>query len=241
MEERTRQLELANKELESFNYSVSHDLRSPLRVIAYMSGELKADFADKMDSSAMELVDRIVSASDKMSHLIEDLLQLSRLTQRTLKSEKVDISRIAVDFMSELSLSDTNRNVSTLIENDLTVSGDSNLLRIAIENLLRNAWKFTRKAPQPVISIGKLNYDNVPVYFVKDNGVGFDMKYADKLFAPFQRLHSEAEFPGTGIGLATVQRIIYRHDGQIWAHSSPEQGATFYFTIQASKPADFTV
>jgi two-component system sensor histidine kinase/response regulator len=239
VEERTRQLELANKELESFNYSVSHDLRSPLRVISYMSGELKAEFSDKMDASALELVDRIVAASDKMSHLIEDLLQLSRLTQRVMKSEKVDISRISVDFISELSTSDINREVSTAVEPNIIASGDSNLLRIAMENLLRNAWKFTRKTPKPSISIGKLNCSNTPVYYVKDNGVGFDMKYADKLFAPFQRLHSDSDFPGTGIGLATVQRIIYRHDGQIWAQSAPGQGTTFYFTIQAAKPADF--
>ncbi len=241
VEERTRQLEFANKELESFNYSVSHDLRSPLRVISYMSGELKAEFADKMDASALELVDRIVMASEKMSHLIEDLLQLSRLTQRVLKSEKVDISRMAVDFISELSSSDISREVSTAIEPNLITNGDSNLLRIAIENLLCNAWKFTSKAELPTISIGKVNDSSTPVYYVKDNGVGFDMKYADKLFAPFQRLHSDTDFPGTGIGLATVQRIIYRHDGQIWAHSKPGQGATFYFTIKAAKPTDFTV
>ncbi len=241
VEERTRKLELANKELESFNYSVSHDLRSPLRVISYMSGELKTEFADKMDESAMELVNRIVAASDKMAHLIEDLLQLSRLTQRVIKSEKVDISRIAVEFISELSSSDIEREVTTAIEPNLSTCGDNNLLRIVIENLLRNAWKFTKKTPKPSITIGKIDYSNTPVYYIKDNGVGFDMKYADKLFAPFQRLHSEADFPGTGIGLATVQRIIYRHDGQIWAESAPGKGATFYFTIQAAKPTGFTV
>jgi len=229
--ERTAQLENANKELESFSYSVSHDLRSPLRGIDGFSLALLEDYHDKLDETGRDYIDRIRTATLKMDRLIDSLLRLSRISRIEMNFEEVNLSFIVQEIANSLTETDSSRNVSFLIPENIITSGDPNLLKIVFENLLSNAWKFTSRNDTTVIEFGTLKENSKTVYYIRDNGVGFDMKYVDKLFSAFQRLHSEKEYPGVGVGLSTVQRIIRRHHGDIWAKSQLNEGTTFYFTL----------
>ncbi len=242
--ERTAQLEATNRELEAFAYSVSHDLRAPLRSIDGFSLAVLEDYGDKLDAIGQDYLQRVRAATQRMDQLINDLLKLSRLTRGTLTYEPVNLSRLAEEVFIELHATEPDRHVNFCPEPNVVVQCDARLLRIALENLLDNAWKFTRYCEEAKIIFGTMPADSAPanealeekhpVYFVRDNGAGFDMAYADKLFGAFQRLHTEDEFEGTGIGLATVQRIIHRHGGHIWAKGEVGQGATFYFTLGAT-------
>ncbi len=232
--ERTAELNAANKELATFAYSVSHDLRAPLRSIRGFGQALQEDHGHRLDAEGQDYLARILAASQRMGQLIEDLLTLSRVTQSTLNREQVDLSAMARQIAAELTRQDPERSVRFTITPDLTASGDPRLLRIVLENLLGNAWKFTRSRPEARITFDETTEGDQTVYFIQDNGAGFDMAYADRLFRPFQRLHSAGEFEGTGIGLATVQRIIHRHGGRVWAEGEPGRGATFYFTLTAA-------
>jgi PAS domain S-box-containing protein len=230
--ERTAQLEAANKELESFAYSVSHDLRAPLRSIVGFSQILVEEHASKLDATALHYLERVGAASNRMGQLIDDLLELSRLSRSELLSQEVDLSRLAREILGALQQQDPGRSVTVTVAETCVVRGDRRLLRIALENLLGNAWKFTGKQESATIEFGCQEPEQGQrVCYVRDNGVGMDMAYADKLFTVFQRLHNLHEFPGNGIGLATVQRIIARHGGRIWATSVPNEGATLHFTI----------
>jgi hypothetical protein len=217
-------------ELEAFNYSVSHDLRAPLRPLVNFSELLLADYAEKLDAQAVHYLGRIRAAGVRMGQLIDDLLQLSRVGRAQLDSRPVDLAALVREIIAELRSDEAGREVDVVCPTEVSVDGDPGLLRIALENLLRNAWKFTRKKPDARIEFGVVR-NGTPTYFVRDDGVGFDPKYARRLFEPFHRLHSEAEFEGTGIGLAIVSRIFSRHGGRIWAESAPGQGATFRFTL----------
>jgi PAS domain S-box-containing protein len=225
------QLEVANSELDAFSYSVSHDLRAPLRSIDGFSAALLEDCADRLGETARDHLGRVRRASQRMAGLIDDLLALSRVTRATLTRERVDLSTLARQICSELRQRDPTRDAEFLIPTDIVSEGDPHLLRIALENLLGNAWKYTARTPQAVIQFGAAENNGSHSYFVRDNGAGFDMRYAEKLFGAFQRLHSAGEFEGTGIGLATVQRIIHRHGGRVWAEGAVGHGATFYFTL----------
>lgn len=229
--DRTAQLETANKELEAFAYSVSHDLRAPLRALEGFSGALLSDYAAQLDEKGLHYLERIQQASQRMGQLIEDLLKLSRITRRELNRRQVDLGALASNIASELASQDPARQVETIIKDSMQVLADPDLMRIALENLLHNAFKFTAKCEHPRIEVGVLEKDPERIFFVRDNGTGFDMNYANKLFIPFQRLHSLQEYPGTGIGLVTVQRIVTRHGGRIWPEAQINQGATFYFTL----------
>lgn len=226
--ERTIQLEAANKELEAFAYSVSHDLRAPLRAINGFSQALVEDYGDELDDVAQDYIERLRRASQRMGQLIDDLLTLSRVTRRELIIEKVNLSELAREIAQDLHELEPQRAVQFSIANNLYVEGDERLLRVMLENLINNAWKFTSQRNIARIEFG---CNAVGDYFVKDNGVGFDMAYEDKLFRAFQRLHTPTEFEGTGIGLATVNRVILRHGGQIWAQGEVDKGATFYFNL----------
>ncbi|MCG3115890.1 MAG: PAS domain-containing protein [Candidatus Manganitrophus sp. SA1] len=229
--ERTAQLEATNKELESFSYSVSHDLRAPLRGISGFSRVLLLRYADRLDPEGKDFLQRVDAASRRMGELIEDLLNLSRVTRSEIRKKPVDLTLLARSIAEDLQSSDPKRRVTFLIQEGLKASADPHLLRIVLENLLGNAWKFTSKHPTAAIELGRIEKNGKPVYFVRDDGAGFDMAYADKLFGAFQRLHSLNEFAGTGVGLASVQRIIHRHGGKVWAEGEVEKGATFYFTL----------
>ncbi len=229
--ERTAQLETTNKELAAFAYSVSHDLRSPLRSIDGFSQALLEDYAGDLDAQGQDYLQRVRNAAQRMGQLIDDLLQLSRLTRGEMRRTTVDLSALAQTIVSELHNTQPQHQVECLITPGLTANGDARLLRVVLDNLLGNAWKFTSKRTQTRIEFGVTEIEDESAYFVRDNGAGFNMAYADKLFGAFQRLHRMTEFPGTGIGLATVQRIIHRHGGQVWAEGAVEQGATFYFTL----------
>jgi light-regulated signal transduction histidine kinase (bacteriophytochrome) len=231
LRQQTSQLEAANQELEAFSYSVSHDLRAPLRSLDGFSQLLLEEYHDQLAGEGQDYVRRIQAASERMGQLIEDLLRLARVTQVEMRSEAVNLDELVRTIATELQWQEPTRQVTFVVADHLTVQGDEHLLRAALENLLNNAWKFTGKRSQARIEFGVLEQDGQPIYFVRDNGVGFNMAYADKLFNTFQRLHSATEFPGSGIGLATVRRIIQRHGGRIWAESSAEQGTTFYFTL----------
>ena len=232
--ERTAQLKAANKELEAFAYSVSHDLRAPLRSINGFSQALLEDYSDNLDDVAQDYLQRVRKASQRMGQLINDLLKLSRLTRGELHRTRVDLSAIAAEIIDDLQKAHPEREVNCDIAPHLIADGDARLLSVVLENLLGNAWKFTQKSEHAKIKVGRTEgkEDGQTAFFVHDNGAGFDMAYADKLFTPFQRLHRMTEFEGTGIGLATVQRIIHRHGGQVWAESEVGNGATFYFTLQ---------
>ncbi|MCH9007202.1 histidine kinase [candidate division KSB1 bacterium] len=231
VQQRTAELEAANKELESFSYSVSHDLLSPLRSINGFSHELMADYQQELDDKGKEMLKRIRAASKRMGILIDDLLSLSRISRHEMRRVEVDLSRAAHDIAAELQASVPARHVEFIIQPDIIVTGDPTLLRVLLENLLGNAWKFTAKHASAKIQFGQTDKEDMSVLFVSDDGAGFDMRYAGKLFKAFERLHHIGEFDGTGIGLATVQRIIGRHGGKIWAEGAVESGATFYFTI----------
>lgn len=229
--ERTAQLEAANKELEAFSYSVSHDLRAPLRSIDGFSLALVERYDSQLDDKGKHYLQRVRAASQRMGELIDDLLNLARVTRSQMQYRTVDLSAIVEAIAADLQ-QQPERQVEFIIASGIVAQGDSKLLRVVFENLLNNAWKFTSHQVSPRIEFGISSQpDGTTVYFVSDNGAGFDMAYADKLFGAFQRLHTEAEFPGTGIGLATVKRIILRHGGQVWAESAVDQGATFYFTL----------
>jgi PAS domain S-box-containing protein len=220
-----------NKELETFSYSVSHDLRAPLRTIDGFSQAVLEMYSDKLDDRGRDYLGRVRQGSQQMGQLIDDMLKLSRLTRGDLNLESdIDLSEMARDFADELRKREPERQVTFDIENGLLVRGDRRLLQAMIENLLDNSWKYTSKHPAAHIEVGKL--ESVAVYYVKDDGAGFDMAYADKLFGAFQRLHTGSEFPGTGVGLATAARIVHRHGGEIWAEGEVEKGATFYFTLE---------
>jgi light-regulated signal transduction histidine kinase (bacteriophytochrome) len=230
------ELTAVNKELETFSYSVSHDLRAPLRSIDGFSQALIEDCLDQLDESGHDHLRRIRTATQKMGQLIDDLLTLSRVIRSDMHRGPVDLSRVASHICTVLQQSHPERQVEFVIQTGLVAQGDTRLLQVVLENLLNNAWKFTAKREQAKIEFGLLSSETAEnistyTYFVRDDGVGFDMAYVDKLFSPFQRLHSVTEFPGNGIGLATVQRIVHRHGGELRAEGSLEQGATFYFTL----------
>jgi light-regulated signal transduction histidine kinase (bacteriophytochrome) len=223
--------EAANRELEAFSYSVAHDLRAPLRHINGFSVALLEDAADKLDAQARGHLSRIVAGAERMGQLIDALLALARLTRIDPRKDKVDLTQLAHAVIGQLRANEPERSVEFVVREGLVTQGDARLLHALLENLLGNAWKFTRQQPQPRIELGCEDTADVPVYFVRDNGAGFDMALADKLFAPFRRLHKATEFEGTGIGLATVQRIARRHGGRAWAEGSEGHGATFRFTL----------
>ncbi len=231
VEQRTAELSAANKELESFSYSVSHDLRSPLRSIDGFSQALADDYEDKLDPAAKGHLQRIRTATQKMGVLIDDLLNLSRVTRAEMKHEPVDLSAMAVSIASEYMKRNEQRQVEWSIKDGMQAFGDTRLLQIVLDNLLGNAWKYTSKHALAKIEFGQEQYNGAMAYFIRDDGAGFDAEYSSRLFGAFQRLHGAAEFPGTGIGLATVQRIVLRHGGKVWAEGAVEKGATFYFTL----------
>jgi PAS domain S-box-containing protein len=232
---RTSQLEAANRELEAFSYSVSHDLRAPLRSIGGFSQILVKKYADRLDATGKDYLERVSRASQRMGELIDDLLKLSRVARGELRREEVDLSAIARSVADDLQDEERGRKVQFRLAEGVRAQGDAKLLRIVLENLLGNAWKFTRKVPEAIIEFGMTEQDGAKTVFVRDNGAGFNMDYAHKLFGAFQRLHGANEFEGTGIGLATVQRIIHRHGGRVWGEGAPGEGATFYFTCNQGK------
>jgi light-regulated signal transduction histidine kinase (bacteriophytochrome) len=235
--ERTAQLEAANRELEAFAYSVSHDLRAPLRALDGFSDELLRCYAERLDDKGRHYLRRLRSGTQRMGQLIDDLLLLSRLNRGAMRRERVDLTALAGAVAAELRQREPGRRVAFAIEPGLAAVGDAALLRVALENLLGNAWKFTSKKPSAAIAVGRGDCEGDPAFFVRDDGAGFDMAHAAKLFGAFQRLHTEREFPGNGIGLATVQRVVRRHGGRVWAEGSPGRGATFHFTLPLEEQA----
>jgi PAS domain S-box-containing protein len=229
--ERTAQLEATVRELESFSYSVSHDLRAPLRAIDGFSQALHEDYAEQLDERAHEYLRRVRRAAQRMDDLIDNLLTLSRVMRSGFDRIPVDLSGLTTEIADELRRAHPDRVVAFHIAPDLHVTGDRALLRTALDNLLGNAWKFSGGRPEARIEVGAVAGAAPPTFYVRDNGAGFDMAYAEKLFQPFQRLHAPDEFEGSGVGLATVQRIIARHGGRVWGESKPGEGATFYFTL----------
>lgn len=229
--ELVRELEHKNRELESFSYAVSHDLRAPLRRIDSFSRAILESQGRRLDDEGRKFLSRVREASQQMAQLIDDVLYLSRVTRTDLRDQDVDLSEVAELVVSRLQEGQPNRRMEVKIRPGVVVTGDGQLLKIALENLLQNAWKFTGKQSEPRIEFGVTQTSGEPTYFIRDNGAGFEMTYAARLFGPFQRLHSQQEFPGNGIGLATVQRIIHRHGGKVWAEGLVGQGATFYFTL----------
>jgi signal transduction histidine kinase len=227
---RMQRHELAVRELESFAYSVSHDLRAPLRVIDGFAQIVLEDYGERLDTLGREHMKRIASAAGRMNSMIDTLLSMSRMTGRELQFERVDLSETARQLAEELKAAEPARRVEVAVQAGLSVQGDRTLLRLVLQNLLGNAFKFSAKTNEARIEFGRLA-DGDHAFFVRDNGAGFDMRFADRLFGVFQRLHSQSEFAGTGVGLATVQRIVRRHSGRIWAESEPGKGATFFFTI----------
>jgi len=242
LERKTIQLLETNRELESFSYSVSHDLRSPLRGIDGWGLALIEDYGEQLDATAHTYVERIRADTQRMGQLIDDLLQLARVTRAEIKHEPVDLSDLAQNLADRLKASQGERQIDFLIQPGLSTLGDPRLLEIALNNLLDNACKFTGKRTEAQIEFGETIADEPEpgirrkVYFVRDNGVGFDMAHAQRLFGAFQRMHKASEFPGTGIGLATVQRVVHRHGGSVWADAQPDQGSTFYFTLSPANP-----
>jgi signal transduction histidine kinase len=232
---RTAELETANRELESFSYSVSHDLCAPLRSISGFSQRV-LDRPGQLNAASRNDLQRVVAAAGQMTELIDALLALSKATRAELRRQPLNLSALAQSVLAELAQANPGGATEVAVQPDLTVEADGRLLRVVLTNLLSNAWKFTRKAARPRIEFGAGESGGQSAFFVRDNGAGFDMAQAGRLFGAFQRLHSLAEFEGTGIGLATVHRIVHRHGGRIWAESVPQQGATFYFTLGGSVP-----
>jgi light-regulated signal transduction histidine kinase (bacteriophytochrome) len=233
--QRTSQLETANQELEAFSYSVSHDLRAPLRGIDGWSLALYEDYYDQLDEQARQYIERVRSETQRMGQLIDDLLRLSRLSRTEMQRRAVNLSELVQSIIDRLLENQMEREINWVIQPSLTTVGDAHLLEIALTNLLSNAYKFTSTQPQANIEFGKKDIDGKATYFVKDNGVGFNMAYAKNLFGAFQRMHKQSEFPGTGIGLATAKQIIRRHGGTIWAEAERNVGATFYFTLEEAE------
>ncbi len=231
LEATNERLEAVNSELEAFSYSVSHDLRAPLRGVDGFSQALLEDYSDKLTDEGKHYLHRIRSGAQRMGQLIDDMLKLSRVTRGEMQMERVSLSTFALEILRDLARREPERRVTTTIAPEVVVVGDVRLLKIVLENLLGNAWKFTSKRPEATIEFGLSRQNDRLAYFVRDNGAGFDAAYSGRLFGAFQRLHTTEEFPGTGVGLATVQRIIHRHGGRIWAESQVGEGATFYFTL----------
>ncbi|MDR7392970.1 MAG: PAS domain S-box protein [Armatimonadota bacterium] len=231
VQERTAQLEAANRELEAFSYSVAHDLRAPLRSIDGFSQALLEDYGEQLDETGQDYLRRVRAASQRMGELIDDLLRLSRVARSPMQLQEVDLSALVARIGAELRQRAAGRAVELRVQAGVVARADPKLLAVALENLLDNAWKFTAPRPQALVEFGVVQTEGGLACFVRDNGVGFDLRYADKLFAPFQRLHKPSEFPGTGIGLATVQRVVARHGGKVWAQAQVDGGATFYFTL----------
>jgi two-component system, chemotaxis family, CheB/CheR fusion protein len=231
LKHRADELAAANKELESFSYSVSHDLRAPLRAMKGFGSILLEDYANKLDGDGRDFLKRIVSSSDKMSGIIDDMLSLAKISRQEMNRVEINLTSIAGSIAEELRHAEPERNVNVLIAEDLKAHGDARLMKIALSNMLGNAWKYSKKTPDAEIEFAVKENNGERVYYVRDNGAGFDMAQAHRLFSPFQRLHSESQFPGTGIGLAIVNRVIQRHGGRIWAESKVGKGAAFYFTI----------
>jgi signal transduction histidine kinase len=242
--ERARELDNAVRELDSFAYSVSHDLRAPLRIVDGFATIVLEDYGDRgkpLDDVGRDHLRRIVAASQRMNTMIDTLLGLSRTTSRELKRERVDLSQIARELAEDLRTQDTTRAVDFVVAPNLRADGDATLLRLVLQNLLGNAWKFTARTSGARVEVGARTDGGAVAYYVKDNGAGFDMRFAGKMFGLFQRLHSANEFPGTGVGLATVQKIVRRHGGRVWAEAIPApnegHGATFFFTLWEDQPA----
>jgi len=231
--EANERLECAYRELESFSYSVSHDLRAPLRTISAFTQALADDLKFQLDDKARDHLRRVLAAAARMSDLIDALLELSHISRAAIGRHKIDLSAMATGVVDELRRRDVTRKLGAEITPDLSVEADGRLMRIMLENLIGNAWKFTANVPHPKVTIGVEHREDERVFFVQDNGAGFDMQQADRLFTPFQRLHNAREYAGTGIGLATVRRIIERHGGRIWAEGEIGKGATFFFTLPA--------
>lgn len=235
IEDITRQKELeesaANRELESFSYSVSHDLRTPLRTVGACAGFLMEDYADGLDDQGRDFVRRIDHGVGKMQRIIDDMLALSRIGRQEMKREDVDLSAMVRSYLRELCESDPRRELECIVQDDVHAYADPRLIHLALENLLRNAWKFTSQREDTRIEFGVTQRDSRTVYFVRDNGVGFDMQFARRIFEPFQRVHAEQQFRGTGVGLSIVQRVIGRHGGEVWAEGQVGEGATFYFML----------
>jgi PAS domain S-box-containing protein len=231
VQERTSELTSANRELESFAYSISHDLRSPLRAIDGFSHLLAEEYGDKLDDQGRDYLGRVRRAVQRMGTLIDDILELSRVTRQEMRREQVDIGRLAAELNEEIARAWPDRHPSFSRPERCLVEGDPQLLRLMLQNLLENAWKYSSRNPAPKIEFGHEVVGGKQVCHVRDNGVGFDMAHASRLFTPFQRLHKPEEFEGSGIGLATVARIVHRHGGRIWAESAPGEGATFRFTL----------
>ena len=237
--DRTKRLEEINKELETFTISVSHDLRAPLRSIESFSQILQEEYIKQLDDNGKDYLSRIRSSAIRLSGLIDDLLKLSRIARNEIRKEDVNLSHIAHSIIKDFQTTYPERQVDIRIEQDLIACCDPQMIRIVLQNLIDNAWKFTRTRQQACVEFGRMpaanpdkaDTDHEYVYFVRDNGVGFDMKYYEKLFSPFQRLHKVSEYAGAGIGLAIVKRIISRHDGKVWGESHLDRGATFYFQI----------
>jgi light-regulated signal transduction histidine kinase (bacteriophytochrome) len=232
VKDRTSQLEASNRELEAFCYSVSHDLRAPLRGIDGWSLALLEGCHDKLDEKGRQHLQRVRAETHRMGRLIDDLLLLSRVARGPIQQGPVDLTAIAQSVAARLQEAEPERRVEFTAQPGLTAQGDTRLLDIVLSNLLGNAWKFSGARPLARVEFGRTDVDGRPAFFVRDNGVGFDMIYAQKLFGAFQRMHKASEFPGTGIGLATVQRVIQRHGGRVWAEARVDRGATFYFTIE---------
>lgn len=228
---RTAELQASNEELEAFSYSVSHDLRAPLRAVEGFTDLLREDYGPQLDEMGQDYLSHIVQGTHRMSGLINDLIALAKMNQSELERQRVDLSHLAREIVADLHSRDPQRQVVVTIAENISADCDVGLMNAALENLLGNAWKFTGKIPDARIEFGSFARSSSMVYFVRDNGAGFDMGHASRLFAAFQRFHHERDFTGTGIGLATVKRIIRRHGGQVWAESAPGQGATFYFTL----------
>jgi light-regulated signal transduction histidine kinase (bacteriophytochrome) len=231
VEQRTAHLTAVNQELEAFSYSVSHDLRAPLRSIDGFSLALLEDYADKVDADGQDYLNRIRASSQRMGQLIDDMIELSRINRGDIHYDTVNLSQLAQDVIASLQERDPSRDIAISIQDEMVTRGDSRLLRVLLENLLGNSCKFTSKEANAQIEFGLTTHDGEPAYYVRDNGAGFDMKYVDKLFGAFQRLHSAVDFEGTGIGLATCKRVVHRHGGSLWAEAEVGQGATFYFTL----------
>lgn len=229
--ERTRELETAYRELETFSYSVSHDLRAPLRSISSFTHILTEEFGAGASEEALSTLARVTSATDRMSVLIDALLQLAQISRRALVRERVNLARFAQELATELQRAEPNRSVEWRITSQMQVDGDAGLLRTLVENLLRNAWKFSSRGAHAKIEFDVRDVAGERVFTVRDDGVGFDATSAEQLFAPFQRQHSASEFPGSGIGLATVERVVQRHGGRVWAESQVGKGAAFHFTL----------
>ncbi|MGH7465773.1 MAG: ATP-binding protein, partial [Longimicrobiales bacterium] len=228
------ELDRKNKELEAFGYSVSHDLRAPLRAIDGFSRAVLEDYGGTLEPRGRDYLQRVCAAAKRMSELIDDLLALSRVGRADIRRTRVDLSEVARNVIAELRKR-SDRDVDAGVQDGIIVDADSRLMQIALENLLGNSWKFTTNTPAPRIDFGRQQDGDRVTFFVRDNGAGFDMTYAERMFRPFQRLHSDAEFSGTGIGLATVHRIVDRHGGRVWAEGAVGRGATFYFTIPSAR------